>query len=88
MGVDVKSGSEKELQLTFTIYPTSQIDLLDVYDWHFIPAAVTLKSGLGIPFIYSVESLEDHRSQALNTHITWPLKALSGLAFMSLPWLV
>ena len=41
-----------------------QIDLIDVYDWHFIPAAVTLKNGLGIPFVYSVESLEDHRSQA------------------------
>ncbi len=24
-----------------------QIDLIDVFDWHFIPAAVTLKSGLG-----------------------------------------
>src|SRR3990170_12945 len=39
-----------------------QIDLIDVFDWHFIPAAVTLKNALGIPFIYSVDSLEDHRS--------------------------
>src|SRR5208283_3514153 len=38
-----------------------QIDLMDVFDWHFISAAVTLKNGLGIPFVYSVESLEDHR---------------------------
>ena len=44
-----------------------QIDLIDVYDWHFIPAAVTLKSGLGIPFVYSVESLEDHRSPNTTT---------------------
>jgi Glycosyl transferase 4-like domain len=39
-----------------------QIDLIDVFDWHFIPAAVTLKNGLGLPFVYSVESIEDHRS--------------------------
>ena len=39
-----------------------KVDLIDVSDWHFIPAAVTFKKALGIPFVYSVESLEDHRS--------------------------
>ena len=58
-----------------------QIDLVDVFDWHFIPAAVTLKSGLGIPFIYSVESLEDHRSQALNTSSTLAIKSIEWLGF-------
>ena len=58
-----------------------QIDLIDVYDWHFIPAAVTLKSGLGIPFIYSVESLEDHRSQALNTPYNLAIKSIEWLGF-------
>ena len=57
------------------------IDLVDVYDWHFIPAAVTLKSGLGIPFIYSVESLEDHRSQALNTSYNMAIKSIEWLGF-------
>ena len=58
-----------------------QIDLVDVYDWHFIPAAVTLKSGLGIPFVYSVESLEDHRSQALNTPYNMAIKSIEWLGF-------
>jgi glycosyltransferase involved in cell wall biosynthesis len=57
------------------------IDLVDVYDWHFIPAAVTLKSGLGIPFVYSVESLEDHRSQALNTSYNIAIKSIEWLGF-------
>ncbi|MEM3668282.1 MAG: glycogen/starch synthase, partial [Candidatus Bathyarchaeia archaeon] len=35
-----------------------RLDLIDVHDWHFIPAAVTLKKALGVPFVYSVESLE------------------------------
>ena len=57
------------------------IDLIDVFDWHFIPAAVTLKSGLGIPFVYSVESLEDHRSQALNTPYTLAIRSIEWLGF-------
>ena len=56
-----------------------QIDLVDVFDWHFISAAVTLKSGLGIPFVYSVESLEDHRSQALNTPYNMAIKSIEWL---------
>ncbi len=58
-----------------------QIDLVDIYDWHFIPAAVTLKSGLDIPFIFSVESLEDHRSQALNTPYNMAIKSIEWLGF-------
>jgi glycosyltransferase involved in cell wall biosynthesis len=58
-----------------------QIDLIDVYDWHFIPAAVTLKNGLGIPFIYSVESLEDHRSQAINMPYNMAIKSIEWLGF-------
>jgi glycosyltransferase involved in cell wall biosynthesis len=58
-----------------------QIDLVDTYDWHFIPSAVTLKSGLGIPFVYSVESLEDHRSQALNTPYNMAIKSIEWLGF-------
>ena len=58
-----------------------QIDLVDVYDWHFIPAAVTLKNGLGIPFVYSVESLEDHRSHAVNTPYNMAIKSIEWLGF-------
>ncbi len=58
-----------------------QIDLIDVYDWHFIPAAVTLKNALGIPFIYSVESLEDHRSQTANTPYNMAIKSIEWLGF-------
>jgi glycosyltransferase involved in cell wall biosynthesis len=58
-----------------------QIDLIDVFDWHFIPAAVTLKNGLGIPFVYSVESLEDHRSQGTNTPYNMAIKSIEWLGF-------
>lgn len=58
-----------------------QIDLIDVFDWHFIPAAVTLKNGLGIPFVYSVESLEDHRSQTANSSYNMAIKSIEWLGF-------
>jgi len=58
-----------------------QIDLIDVYDWHFIPAAVTLKNALKIPFIYSVESLEDHRSPNSSTPYNMSIKSIEWLGF-------
>ena len=57
------------------------IDLINVYDWHFIPAAVTLKNALNIPFVYSVESLEDHRSPNSNTPYNMSIKSIEWLGF-------
>lgn len=39
------------------------VNLLEVHDWHFVPAAVTLKKAFGIPFLFSVDSIECHRSK-------------------------
>ena len=58
-----------------------QIDLINVYDWHFIPAAVTLKNALDVPFVYSVESLEDHRSPNSNTPYNMSIKSIEWLGF-------
>jgi len=56
-----------------------QVDIIDVQDWHFIPAAVTLKKGLGIPFIYSIESLEDHRSHGASSPFNMAIKSIEWL---------
>ena len=56
-----------------------QVDLIDAYDWHFIPAAVTLKKALNIPFIYSIESLEDHRSHGANSPFNMAIKSIEWL---------
>ena len=56
-----------------------QIDLIDVQDWHFIPAAVTLKKAFDIPFVYSVESLEDHRSHGANSPFNMAIKSIEWL---------
>lgn len=56
-----------------------KVDLMDVHDWHFIHAAVTIKKALGIPFIYSVESLEDHRSHGANLPFNMAIKSIEWL---------
>ena len=55
------------------------IDLIDAHDWHFIPAAVTLKKALSIPFVYSVESLEEHRSHGANSPFNMAIKSIEWL---------
>ena len=58
-----------------------KISLINVYDWHFIPAAVTLKSAFGIPFLYSVDSIEDHRSKNANNPYNMAIKSIEWLGF-------
>ena len=57
------------------------VDVIDVYDWHFIPAAVTLKNALDIPFVYSVDSLEDHRSPDANAPFNMAIRGIEWLGF-------
>jgi glycosyltransferase involved in cell wall biosynthesis len=56
-----------------------QVSLVDAHDWHFIPAAVTLKKALNLPFIYSVESLEEHRSHGANSPFNMAIKSIEWL---------
>jgi glycosyltransferase involved in cell wall biosynthesis len=55
------------------------VDLIDMHDWHFIPAAVTLKKAFDIPLIYSVESLEEHRSHGANSPFNMAIKSIEWL---------
>jgi glycogen(starch) synthase len=56
-----------------------QVELIDVHDWHFIPAAVTLKKATNVPFIYSVESLEEHRSHGAELPFNMAIKSIEWL---------
>ncbi len=64
-----------------TIYYNTKerISLIDAHDWHFIQAAVTLKKAFDLPFIYSVESLEDHRSEGVNYPFNMAIKSIEWL---------
>jgi hypothetical protein len=56
-----------------------RISLIDAHDWHFIQAAVTLKKAFDLPFIYSVESLEDHRSKGAHSPFNMAIKSIEWL---------
>jgi glycosyltransferase involved in cell wall biosynthesis len=56
-----------------------QVDLIDVHDWHFVPAAVGLRRALGIPFVLSVDSLENHRSRNSNAPLSLSIKSMEFL---------
>lgn len=56
-----------------------KVDLIDAHDWHFIPATVSLKKAFHLPFIFSVDSLENHRSHRANTPFNLAVKSLEWL---------
>jgi len=73
-------NQEVERAAANVYYTTGKsVDMIDAHDWHFISAAVTLKKALGIPFIYSVESLEEHRSHGANSPFNMAIKSLEWL---------
>jgi len=56
-----------------------KVELIDTHDWHFIPAAVTLKKAFDLPFVYSIDSLEEHRSHGANSPFNMAIKSIEWL---------
>ena len=56
-----------------------EINLLDVHDWHFVSAATNLKRALGVPFIFTVHSLEDQRSLDPTSPLSSCIKGLERM---------
>lgn len=56
-----------------------EVDLIDVQDWHFIPAAVSLKRALKIPFVFSIDSLESHRSHGSGAALSLSIRSIESL---------
>jgi hypothetical protein len=61
--------------------PGTGVDLLDVHDWHFVSAAVGLKKSLGLPFVFTVHSLEGQRSQDISSSLS---SCITGLEWLGL----
>jgi 1,4-alpha-glucan branching enzyme len=56
-----------------------EVNLIDVHDWHFVSAAVTLKRALRIPFVFSVDSIEPHRSRNSNATLSLSITSIESL---------
>ena len=77
---DLTLNEEIERTAASIYYTTKRgVDLIDVHDWHFVPAAVNLKKAFHIPFIFSVDSLEDQRSHGSSAPINLSIKSIEWL---------
>jgi glycosyltransferase involved in cell wall biosynthesis len=56
-----------------------EVDLIDVHDWHFVPAAVSLKRAFRIPFVFSVDSIEDHRSRGSRAPLSLSIRSMESM---------
>ena len=56
--------------------------VMDIQDWHFIPAGVSLKRAHSIPFILTLHSLEEQRSPGSNYPLSSCIKGLETMGIL------
>jgi len=72
-------SAEFERIVSNQIYEEGKIDLLDAHEWPCIPAAASLKKALDLPLVYTVYSLEDHRSSNPSSSLSTSIKSIEWL---------
>jgi hypothetical protein len=73
-------NQEAERVVADIYYSTKhEVDLIDVHDWHFVPAAVTLKKALRVPFVFSIDSIEPHRSRNSSAALSSSIRSMEFL---------
>ena len=64
-------------RVTSNIYHDyDKIDIIDAQEWQCVFGALSLKKALKIPFVYTVHSLEDHRSNNGKTILNASIKSI------------
>ena len=56
--------------------------VLDIQDWHFVPAGVSLKRAHGLPFILTVHSLEEQRSPGSSGALSSCIRGLETMGLI------
>jgi hypothetical protein len=55
------------------------IQLMDVHEWTCVPAAVQLKKAFDLPFLFTIHSLEEHRSHFANAPLNIAINNIEAL---------
>jgi glycosyltransferase involved in cell wall biosynthesis len=55
------------------------IQLMDVHEWTCVPAAVQLKKAFDFPFLFTIHSLEEHRSHFANAPLNIAINNIEAL---------
>ncbi len=56
--------------------------VLDVQDWHFVPAGVSLKRAHGLPFVFTLHSLEEQRSPGSTYALSSCIRGLEAMGIL------
>jgi glycosyltransferase involved in cell wall biosynthesis len=56
-----------------------KVDVIDAQEWLCLTGAVALKKAFDIPFVYTIHSLEDHRSHNGKTSLNEAVKSIEWL---------
>jgi 1,4-alpha-glucan branching enzyme len=73
-------NSEFERIISDIFYDKRGISLImDVQDWHFVPAAVSLKRAHGLPFVFTLHSLEEQRAPGSTYALSSCIKGLESM---------
>jgi len=77
---DLTLAAEFERAVSDIYYSVrGEIDLIDAHEWLAIIPAIILKKALNIPFIYSLHSLEEHRSHYADAPLNVAIKNIECL---------
>jgi 1,4-alpha-glucan branching enzyme len=59
-----------------------KIDVIDAQEWICIPAAIMLKKAFDLPIIFTIHSLEEHRSNFANEPLNISIKNIEHLGII------
>jgi hypothetical protein len=76
-------NSEMERIVSDLVYDQPEVEyILDVQDWHFVPAATSLKKAHGLPFILTIHSLEEQRSPGSSYALSSCIRGLERMGLL------
>lgn len=61
------------------IHSLGSVDVVDAHEWITVDAALALKDRFEIPFVYTIHSLEKHRSASSATPLNIAIESVEGL---------
>jgi len=56
-----------------------EVDVVDTHEWLCVPAALAVTRAFGVPFVYTIHSLEEHRSHHASSPLNLTIQNIEKL---------
>ncbi len=76
---DLALSCEFERVCANIYYDTGRLDLIDCHEWLSVIAAITLKRAFGIPFVMTIDTLEEQRSNFGNEPLNLAIRSIERM---------